>query len=512
MEPILDGTPEPPRGQGRALVAAMLAVLVLGSGAFWLWRPSPGSAPSGADSNAASAAPRPGSPSARVRIAPERQQQIGVRFAEAMSMPANVEIRAVGRIAYDETQIAHVHTKISGWIEDVFVDFVGAPVRRGQPLFTIYSPELVSSQEEYLLARRAHDELGGSSFTRVSEGARTLLDSARRRLELWDMTPAQIETLATKGAVSRTVTVFSHVSGVVTERMAYHHGKTVTPDMDLYTIVDLSRVWVQAEVYESEVPHVRVGQPAEIAFPYESAEKSLHGKVTFIAPFLDPRTRTVQVRTEFPNPDFRLRPESFVNVTLRRDLGQRIVVPKGALMDSGQAQYVFVDQGDGYLEPREVKAGPEVADGRVIEEGIKAGERVATAANFILDSESRLKGAFDAMGRPIPVEANAGSAAQITAEVMTNPSPARIGRNALRVKLKDAQGLPITDAEVDIRFFMPQMIGMAEVNVKAALRATGNGEYTGEIELPSAWSFATTITVRKGGQVVGTVETTVTSR
>jgi Cu(I)/Ag(I) efflux system membrane fusion protein len=512
MEPILEGTPDPPRGRGRALVAAMLAVLVLGSGAFWLWRPSPGSAPSGADSNAAPTAPKPDIPPARVRIAPERQQQIGVRFSEAMNKPAKIEIRAVGRVAYDETQIAHVHTKVNGWIEDVFVDFVGAPVRRGQPLFTIYSPELVASQEEYLLARRARDELGGSSFARVSEGSRTLLDSARRRLELWDMTPGQIEDLEKKGTVSRTLVVFSPVSGVVTERMAYHHGRTVTPEMDLYTIVDLSRVWVQAEVYEYEAPHIRVGQAAEIALPYDARKKSLRGKVAFIAPFLDPKTRTVQVRMEFPNPDLRLRPESFVNVTLQRDLGERCLVPKDAVMDAGQAQYVFVDQGDGYLEPREVKAGPEVAEGRIIDEGLKEGERVATAANFIIDSESRLKGAFDAMGRPTPVEASGGPAPQITAEVATNPSPARIGKNQVRVRVKDAQGQPINDADVDIRFFMPQMTGMAEVNLTAKLEPAGKGEYTGEIKLPIAWSFATTVTVRKGGQVVGIAESTVTAR
>lgn len=566
MEPILETTPEQPRGRGRAVAAAALVILVLGGGGLWLYRRSapheghageasgatyycpmhpsyksdkPGNCPicsmklvplegaaaspaaepptaaesaSGAENSAPAPAAAPAAPAPRVRISPERQQQIGVKFASAMHVPAKVEIRAVGRVAYDETQIAHVHTKISGWIEEVFVDFIGAPVKRGQPLFTIYSPELVSSQEEYLLALRARDELGSSSFARVSEGSRTLLDSARRRLELWDMTAAQIEALERQGKVSRTVTVFSPVTGVVTGRMAYHHGRTVTPDLELYTIVDLARVWVQADVYEYEAPHVRVGQVAEINLPYDAQQKHLRGKVAFIAPFLDPKTRTVQVRMEFPNPGLLLRPESFVNVTLRRELGERCVVPKDAVMDTGQTQYVFVDQGDGYLEPREVKAGPEVADGRVIEEGLKEGERVATAANFILDSESRLKGAFDAMGRPIPVEAAAGSAAQITAEVTTNPSPARIGKNRVRVMVKDAQGQPIADADVDIRMFMPQMAGMSEVNVKAALRATGNGEYTGEVELPIAWSFATTITVRKGGQVVGTAEATVTSR
>ncbi|HSB61716.1 MAG TPA: efflux RND transporter periplasmic adaptor subunit, partial [Vicinamibacteria bacterium] len=216
----------------------------------------------------------------RIRITPERQQQIGVKFAEARRAPATVETRAVGRVAYDETRIAHVHTKVSGWIEEVFVDFVGAPVKRGQPLFTLYSPDLVSSQEEYLLALRAEDELGGSSFARVSEGSRALVASARRRLELWDMSPEQIEALEKRGEVSRTVTVASPVAGAVLQRAAYHHGRTVTPELELYTIVDLSRVWVQASVYEYEAPFVRVGQAAEISLPYEADLAVLQGRVT----------------------------------------------------------------------------------------------------------------------------------------------------------------------------------------------------------------------------------------
>jgi hypothetical protein len=235
--------------------------------------------------------------------------------------------------------------------------------------------------------------------------------------------------------------------------------------------------------------------------------------VAFIAPSVNPMTRTVQVRLEFPNPDLALRPEAFVNVLLKRSLGERLVVPKDAVMDTGEAQYVFVDQGDGYLEPRKVEAGPEVEGGRVIAEGLMEGERVVTAANFILDSESRLKGAFDDLGRPKSGEASASSGApSISAEVSTDPSPARVGRNRLRVKVADASGQPITGAEVQVRFFMPQMTGMAQVDVKSTLREVGSGEYAGEVELPIAWSFATTVTVLKGGQVVGTAESTVTSR
>jgi len=298
----------------------------------------------------------------------------------------------------------------------------------------------------------------------------------------------------------------------VTERMAYHHGRTVTPDMDLYTIVDVSRVWVQASVYEYEAPFVSVGQAAEITLPYEAEQKLLRGRVSFIAPFVDPKTRTIQVRLEFPNPKLDLRPEAFVNVVLRRDLGKRLVVPNDAVLDTGARQYVFVDEGDGYLEPREIKVGPEVAAGRVIAGGLDEGERVVTAGNFILDSESRLKGALDAMGRPVPAEAQSGSASTITAEVTTDPTPAKVGRNRIRAVIKDASGQSVRGAEVSIRLFMPQMAGMAQVDVRGLLKPTGGGTYEGQVEIPIAWSFETTFTVRKGGQIVGTAQTTITSR
>ena len=447
-----------------------------------------------------------------IRITPERQQEIGVKFSVATIQPAIAEIRAVGRVAYDETRIAHVHTKVSGWIEDVFADFIGEPVRKGQPLFSLYSPELVAAQEEYLLALRGQKELEGSSFTRVSEGSRALLDAARRRLELLDMTPEQIQALEKQGSVSRTVTIVSSVDGVVTERAAYHHGRTITPDLDLYTIVDISRVWVLAQVYEYELPHVRMGQPAEAVLPYDPEREPLQGKVRFVPPFLNPMTRTAEIRLEFPNPDLRLKPESYINVRLRSDLGQSLVVPENAVMDTGRSQYVFVDQGDGYLEPRLVKAGPVVTGGRVILEGIKAGERVVTAANFILDSESRLKGALDGMGRPVPAETASSGATGMRAEVTTDPSPAKIGKNKVHVSVVDGDGRPIDDAEVDIRLFMPQMIGMAEVDVKSRLRPAGHGLYMGEVEIPLAWTFSTTITARKAGQVIGTVETSITAR
>jgi RND family efflux transporter MFP subunit len=452
----------------------------------------------------------PGSPA--VRIAPERQQQIGIRFATARREPASIEIRAVGKVAADERRIAHVHTKVSGWIDEVFVNFVGQPVKRGQPLFTLYSPDLVATQEEYLLARKAGRELGESPVERAAQGSRAIAAAARRRLELWDVTPAQIEALEQRGEVTRTLTIHSPVGGVVTERAAYHHGRTVTPDMDLYTIVDLERVWVLAQVYEADMGYLRVGQAAEIELPYEAEQRVLTGSIAFIPPFVDPGTRTVEVRTEFPNPKLFLKLDAFVNVKLRRDLGRRLVVPKDAVMDSGKARYVFVDKGDGYIEPRVVRAGDEVAQGRIVDEGLREGERVVTAANFILDSESRLRGAFENMGRPAPPEQAAQAAPSVRVQLTTRPRPAKVGKNKLEAQVGDAQGRPIEGATVDVRLFMPQMGNMAPMEAKASLAHTGGGRYEGEIDIPMAWSWETTVTVRKDDKVVGTAMTTITAR
>jgi RND family efflux transporter MFP subunit len=427
--------------------------------------------------------------------------------------PALVEVRAVGKVAFDESLITHVHTKVNGWIEEVFVDFVGAPVKKGQPLFTIYSPDLVASQEEYLLALRAERELGGSSFGRVADGSRALLESARRRLALWDVTPAQIRALEKRGEVSRTVSVFSPTSGIVTERAAYHHGRYVTPELDLYTIVQLDRVWVVANVFEYELPNVAVDQEAEATLPYDAAHAPLRGKVSFVQPYLDPATRTAQVRFEFPNEDGALRPETFVNVSLKRDLGSALVVPREAVMDTGQAQYVFVDRGEGRLEPRLIRTGAELSSGRIVLEGLAEGDRVVTAANFVVDSESRLKGAFDAMTAAPGAQAPAGAAAPaLRAEVETDPSPAKVGENTVRVRVFDASGAPVIGAEVDLRLFMPQMGSMPPMEAKASLREEQTGVYVGRVGVPMPSTWQTTIRVRREGHELGTVTRTITAR
>jgi RND family efflux transporter MFP subunit len=461
---------------------------------------------------APSTQPAPEGP-ATIFIAPERQQLIGVKSASAELRSLVREIRTVGRVAYDETKITHIHTKVSGFIEEVFVDYVGKSVRRGEPLFSIYSPDLVATQEEYLLALKSNALLKDSAFPWVSGGSDNLLKAARQRLLSWDITPSEIEELERLGRAKRALTIHSPVDGIVTERQAYHHGRYVTPDLDLYTIVDLSRIWVLGEIYESDLPLLKIGQVAEIELPYSANVNRRRGRIVFISPALDPQTRTVEVRVEFSNADLALKPDMFVNFRLNIPLGRRLVVPADAVLDTGTLQYVFVDKGQGYFEPRAVTVGARTEDVYAIESGLKAGERVVTAANFILDSESRLKGVFAAMGEPsrVAIGGPPAGAQNLNVEVL-EPKVAKTGNNTIRLSLKDPTGKPIEDAEVEVTLFMPQMGNMPPMTSKAQLRHEGGGVYSGMIQVLMAWTWETTVTVRKEGQVLGSAKTTITAR
>jgi len=285
--------------------------------------------------------------------------------------------------------------------------------------------------------------------------------------------------------------------------------------MDLYTIVDLSRIWVLGEIYEADLPLVRVGQSAEVEFPYAAGVKTLRGKVDFLHPLLDPKTRTARIRLEFANPNLELKPDEFVNINLHVDLGTKLVVPEDAVLNTGTEQYVFVDKGDGYLEPRLVKVAAQAGGFYAIASGIKAGDRVATSANFILDSESRLKGAFANMGKPANAAGEAAAPRKpqdnLSVEVL-QPKEAKVGANPIRILVKDASGNPIEDADVQVTLFMPQMGSMPPMSSQAVLRPAGRGEYTGTIEFQMAWTWQTTIQVRKGGAVLATVQANITAR
>jgi RND family efflux transporter MFP subunit len=331
---------------------------------------------------------------AGVRIPIRKQQLIGVRTEVVKRAPFVRTINAVGKVAVDETRLRHVHTKIEGWIEKLYINATGEKVRMGQPLLSIYSPELLATQEELLLALRSRAALGVGASPEAVKRADDLVESSRRRLSLYDFTPRQIENLEKNGEPSRAVTLFSPVSGYVLQRNVTG-GEKIDAGTQLLDIADLSRVWVIASVYEYELPFVKVGQPAAMTLA-SSPGKTFQGKVSLIYPVLDESTRTVQVRVEFANPDMELKPDMFVQVALQGNLGDRLAVPGSAVLSSGTRNIVFVAQGEGYFEPREVRIGLRLPDTMEILAGVSEGERVVISGNFLIDSESRLKAALEA--------------------------------------------------------------------------------------------------------------------
>ncbi len=331
-----------------------------------------------------------------VTIAPDRLQTIGVIFEEVKRRPLEKVIRTVGRVEIDERRLARVNLKFAGWIDELLVSAIGDHVKKGQILFTIYSPDLVATQEEYLLAVQSLKELGQSEFPEVSRGAKDLLEATRRRFQLWDITEDHIRELERTGKVLRTLPMHSPISGTVT-RMEARRGTYVSPGTELYMIADLSHIWIFGDIYEYELPFINIGQGATVTLSYDPRTK-LHGHVGFIYPTLDPKTRTARVRFELENPGEKLKPEMYANVELRINLGTRLAVPRNAILESGQRQVIFIHHGGGQLEWRTVTVGARTGEYVEVVEGLKEGDHIVTSANFLIDSESQLKAAVESMG------------------------------------------------------------------------------------------------------------------
>ncbi len=334
--------------------------------------------------------------SGTVTIAPERLQTIGVKYQEVGRRPLEKVIRTVGRVAVDERKLAKVTIKFHGWIEDLLVSATGDHVKKGQVLFTIYSPDLVASQEEYLLAVRGRTQLGSSEFPEVAQGSKDLLEAAKRRFQLWDITEDHIRELERTGKVLKTLPIHSPITGTVIKKEALA-GAHVDPGQELYTIADLSHIWILADIYEYELSFVKKEQKAAVTLSYDPSTV-LTGHVGFIYPTLDPKTRTAKVRFELDNPDEQLKPDMYANVELRVNLGTRLVIPREAIIESGQKQVVFLHHGGGKLEPRLIKTGVRTGEWSEVLAGLQEGEHIVTSANFLIDSESRLKAAVDSMG------------------------------------------------------------------------------------------------------------------
>ena len=329
-------------------------------------------------------------------VSPRRQQMIGVRTEEVKVRPMTKEIRAVGIVEIDERKIEHLHTKISGWIEKVFVDFTWQFVDKGDPLFSIYSPELVATQEELLLALRYKRGVKKSEFGEVREGAQALVEAARRRLRLWDISEAQIRELERTGEVKRSLVIYSPIRGYVSYKNAFEN-MYVTPATEIYSIADYSTVWMQAEVYENEISLVKLGQKAIVTVTSLPGEK-FYGRVTYLLPKVDYKARTLKVRTEFPNPDLKLLPKMYADVEIDIPLGDRLAVAKSAVLRTGKRDLVFVDLGEGNIELRRVLIGFEAGDYYEVLKGLREGERVVSSANFLIDAESQLKAVASTWG------------------------------------------------------------------------------------------------------------------
>jgi RND family efflux transporter MFP subunit len=336
-------------------------------------------------------------PASTIRIDPVTMQNMGVRLGRVKRKPLVKNIRTFGNITYDERRIYTVNTKFNGWIEKLYVNFVGEAVKKGQPLFDIYSPELVTAQEEYFLAIQQNRDLKDSPYNSIREGARRLLKASRTRLMYWDISEEQIKKIENRGTVQKTLTIYSPAKGVVVKKNAFQ-GHYVKAGEHQYEIADLSKVWVDVDIYEYELPWIRNGMPAKMELSYIPG-KIFKGKVLYVYPFLTAKTRTARLRLEFPNPDFQLKPNMYANVNLESAVAKdSLVIPQEAVIDSGVRKVVFVALGKGKFQPREVKLGVEGNDNEFqVLEGLKENEQIVISAQFMLDSESRLREAIQKM-------------------------------------------------------------------------------------------------------------------
>lgn len=506
-----------------ALVTAIFLAIIVAA----LWRRSTSKtsgagqqprSPSASETGAsmpsmAGPAPQAEAQLAPIQLSPQRMQSIGVQVGKVEYKPVNDEVRFYGNVQADERRIAYVQTRFAGWIRRVYADATGEYVRKGQPLFTIYSPELVTTEQEYLLAKTNAGALQQSTVQGVAAGASSLLSAAKERLLQWEIPPSEIEKLDATGKVITDLTINSPVSGYITEKNALPN-MYVQPETKLYTVADLSDVWVYAQVFQNDAGKVKPGDPAEVtvdAYP----GKVFRGRVDYLLPQVDMATRTLPVRLVFPNPGLKLRPGMYVNVKVGLLLGRQLVVPASAAFHSGTKNLLFLYRGEGQIEPREVEFGPRVRDSIVLLKGVKEGDQVVTSANFLIDSEAQLQAAAGAFMPPPPgagqaAAMNAPPATEAKVELSTDPTPPRKGSNTVRVKVTSQDGKPITGAQVTVTFFMPAMPAMGMAAMKTVINAgdMGSGIYAGKVALGSGGTWQVTITATQNGQTIANKQMT----
>jgi RND family efflux transporter MFP subunit len=446
-------------------------------------------------------------PLSPIQLTPQRMQSIGIVLGKVESKSVNSELRFYGNVQVDERRQAYVQTRFAGWIRKVYADATGNFIGKGQPLFTIYSPDLVATEREYLLAKKNSESLQQSTVNGVASGAFSLFSAAKERLLQWEVSPGEIEKLDQGGKAITDLTIYSPVSGYITDKKALPN-MYVQPETMLYTVANLSDVWVLAQVFQSDAGKIKPGDIAEVtvdAYP----GRVFNGRVEYILPQLDMNTRTLPVRLVFPNPGLKLRPGMYTNVRVRLPLGRQLVVPASAAFHSGTRNLVFVYKGEGNIEPREVEFGPQIGDQIVVSKGVKAEEQIVTSANFLIDSEAQLQAAAGAFVPPPPgagqaASMNAPAQQQASVELTTDPNPPHKGSNVFRVKLTGHDGQPIAGATIAVTFYMAAMPAMGMAAMKTVVNASdkGGGMYEGQGDLGSGGTWQVTIRAQQNGQTI----------
>ena len=450
-----------------------------------------------------------------VQLTPERMQRIGVTTGTVEYKRLSDDIRATGTVDINERLVSYVQVRFPGYIRQVFANATYQYVHEGERLFTIYSPDVVATEQEYLLARQNQTALRTSHVDGVAVGAESLSVAAGHRLRQWEVSESEIARLKETDRPITDLTINSPVTGYITERNALPN-MYVEPSTKLYTIADLSQVWVYAQVFQNDVGRIKPGDTAQIAVDAYPG-RTFSGQIEALLPQVDLTTRTVRVRLAIANRELKLKPGMFVNVDVKSNLGRQLVVPASSVFQSGTRQLVFLNHGNGSLEPKEITVGPRVGDDFVVANGLQAHQSIVTSANFLIDSESQLQAAAGAFVPPPPgagsnaPTGNSPAAAQANIDFTTDPNPPQKGSNVFRVKLTGANGSPATGADVTVTFYMAAMpaMGMAAMNTTAKLTEKGNGLYEGNGALGSGGTWQVTISVQKNGQVIATKQLSV---
>jgi multidrug efflux pump subunit AcrA (membrane-fusion protein) len=456
-----------------------------------------------------------------VQLSEEEQQSIGLQTTEVRRRNLRRDLLVPARVEEAETQLTNISARVGGRIDKLYADFTGQFVRRGQPIALIYSPDVLSSAEEYRLALESRKRLSSAAEAEAVSGADEVVFAARRRLELWGLTGQQIDEIGRSDKPQIDLAIYSPTSGIVTERKVTQ-GQYVNTGEVLYTVTDLSNVWVKADVYEADLPAIRVGQGVEITS--ESLPgKTLRGRVGFIEPMVNAQTRTTAARVQVANPGMRLRPGMFVQARFALPMnGSTLAVPRSSVLDTGNRKIVYLAKGNGVFEAREIQTGPPGGEYYPVLSGLKEGLRVVTQGNFLLDSQTRLSGGMSGMfggskefedsGSKGTGKQSASPAPKVT--FRCEPASPKAGDEAsLHVGVADSQGRPVSDAQAKVTFFMPAMpaMGMGEMRESSTLTWTGS-EYSGTIKAPMSGTWTATVEVSRDGKLLTSYRTSVSTK